>query len=80
MAAEKAEKFENVLKKLEDVVQRLEGGELGLDESLKAFEDGVKYAAFCMKKLDEAESHVEILLRQKNGVFAKKEFQPEEDL
>ena len=38
------EKFESALKKLEEVVRRLEGGELSLDESLKAFEEGVKLA------------------------------------
>jgi exodeoxyribonuclease VII small subunit len=74
-----AEKFETVLKKLEDVVRRLEGGELSLDESLKAFEEGVRYAGFCAKKLDEAESRVEVLLRQKDGTFVKKEFRQEED-
>jgi exodeoxyribonuclease VII small subunit len=72
------EKFETVLKKLEEVVHRLEGGELSLDDSLKAFEEGVKYASFCSKKLDEAESRVELLLKQKDGTFVKKEFHPEE--
>jgi exodeoxyribonuclease VII small subunit len=74
-----AEKFETVLKKLEDVVKKLESGELSLDESLKAFEEGVKYASFCSKKLDEAESRVEILLRRKDGAFEKREFRTEED-
>ena len=74
-----AEKFETVLKKLEDVVRRLEGGELSLDESLKAFEEGVRYANFCTRKLDEAESRVEVLLKQKDGSFVKKEFRPEEE-
>jgi exodeoxyribonuclease VII small subunit len=74
-----AEKFETALKKLEDVVKKLESGELSLDESLKAFEDGVKYASFCSKKLDEAESRVEILLRRKDGAFEKREFRIEEE-
>jgi exodeoxyribonuclease VII small subunit len=74
-----AEKFETVLKKLEEVVHRLEGGELSLDDSLKAFEEGVKYANFCARKLDEAESRVELLLKQKDGTFVKKEFRPEEE-
>ena len=73
------EKFETTLKKLEDVVRRLEGGELSLDESLKAFEEGVKYANFCTKKLDEAESRVEVLLKQKDGTFVKREFRPDEE-
>jgi len=53
------EKFETSLKKLEEIVKRLEGGSLSLEESLKAFEEGVKHAAFCSHKLDEAERRVE---------------------
>ena len=73
-----AEKFETALKKLEDVVRRLEGGDLSLEESLKAFEEGVKQAAFCARKLDEAEKKVELLLKEKDGSFYKEEFRPEE--
>jgi exodeoxyribonuclease VII small subunit len=72
------EKFETALKKLEDVVRRLEGGDLSLEESLKAFEEGVKQAAFCARKLDEAEKKVELLLKEKDGGFYKEEFRPEE--
>lgn len=68
------EKFEISLKKLEDVVARLEAGELSLEDSLKAFEEGVKHAAVCAKKLDEAERRVELLLKQKDGSFVKEAF------
>ena len=72
------EKFETSLKKLEEVVRRLEGGSLSLDDSLKAFEEGIKHAAFCSGKLDEAERKVEVLLKRKDGNFDKKPFEPEE--
>lgn len=72
------EKFETALKKLEDIVRRLEGGSLSLDDSLKAFEEGVKHAAFCTKKLDEAERKVEVLLKRKDGSFTREPFEPEE--
>ena len=72
------EKFETALKKLEDIVRRLEGGSLSLDDSLKAFEEGVKHAAFCAKKLDEAERKVEVLLKQKDGSFSRQPFEAEE--
>lgn len=72
------EKFETALKKLEDIVRRLEGGSLSLDDSLKAFEEGVKHASFCAKKLDEAERKVEVLLKRKDGAFSREPFQPEE--
>ncbi|HLO25084.1 MAG TPA: exodeoxyribonuclease VII small subunit [Geobacteraceae bacterium] len=73
------EKFETALKKLEEVVKKLEGGELSLDESLKAFEEGVKLAAFCSRKLDEAEKRVELLVRQKDGTFARDKFRLDDE-
>uniref|UniRef100_A0A831TZE3 Exodeoxyribonuclease 7 small subunit n=1 Tax=Geobacter metallireducens TaxID=28232 RepID=A0A831TZE3_GEOME len=73
------EKFETALKKLEEVVNRLESGDLSLDDSLKAFEEGVKMAAFCAKKLDEAEKKVEILLKKKDGSFVKEPFRLDND-
>jgi len=72
------EKFETALKKLEDIVRKLEGGSLSLDDSLKVFEEGVKHAAFCTKKLDEAERKVEVLLKRKDGSFSREPFEPEE--
>ena len=73
------EKFETALKKLEEVVKKLEGGELSLDDSLKAFEEGVKQAGFCSKKLNEAEKRVELLLKQKDGSFSREEFHLDDD-
>ncbi len=73
------EKFETALKKLEEVVRKLEGGELPLEESLKAFEEGVKQAAFCSKKLNEAEKRVELLLKQKDGSFVREGFRLDDE-
>jgi exodeoxyribonuclease VII small subunit len=58
------DKFEEALQKLEEIVRRMESGDLGLEESLKAFEEGIKLARFCSRKLDEAERRVEILLKE----------------
>lgn len=68
------EKFETSLKKLEEVVRKLEEGDLPLEDSLKAFEEGVKHASFCSRKLNEAEKRVELLLKQKDGNFIKEPF------
>lgn len=68
------EKFEVSLKKLEDAVNRLESGELSLDDSLKVFEDGVKHASICSRKLNEAQKKVELLLKRKDGSFYKEDF------
>jgi len=72
-----ADKFETSLKKLEDLVKRLESGDLSLDDALKAFEEGVKHAAICSAKLNEAEKKVELLLKQKDGSFRTEPFYPE---
>jgi len=72
------EKFETAIRRLEEVVKRLEGGELSLEDSLKAFEEGVKQAAFCAGKLNEAEKRVELLLKQKDGSFTREEFRPDD--
>jgi exodeoxyribonuclease VII small subunit len=73
------DKFEASLKKLEEIVTRLETGSLSLEDSLKAFEEGVKHSAFCSGRLDEAERRVEILLRQKDGSLKRQPFQSDED-
>ncbi len=73
------DKFEASLKKLEEIVTRLETGSLSLEDSLKAFEEGVKHSAFCSGRLDEAERRVEILLRQKDGSLKRQAFQSDED-
>lgn len=71
-----AEKFETSLKKLEEIVQRLEGGALTLEESLKAFEEGVRHAAFCAGRLDEAEQRVDVLLKRRDGSLERRPFEP----
>lgn len=58
--------FERSLAELEAIVDKLEHGELSLDESLKHFERGVQLTRACQSALKEAEQKVEILLR-KNG-------------
>lgn len=69
------DKFEASLKKLEEIVKRMETGSLPLEDSLKAFEEGVKLAAFCSSKLDDAERRVEILLKQKDGSLKREPFE-----
>jgi len=73
------QKFEQALQKLEAIVKRLEDGNLSLEESLKAFEEGMRLSRFCAKKLDEAEKKVEILLKDSGGRLVAKPFLPEEE-
>jgi exodeoxyribonuclease VII small subunit len=69
------DKFEASLKKLEEIVKRLETGSLSLEDSLKAFEEGVRHAAFCSDRLEDAERRVEILLKQKDGSLKREPFE-----
>jgi len=64
-------KFEQALKRLEEIVEELEKGNLSLDESLKRYEEGIKLSRFCTKKLEETERKVELLTKNKNGEFEK---------
>ncbi|MBI4633345.1 MAG: exodeoxyribonuclease VII small subunit [Deltaproteobacteria bacterium] len=65
------EKFEDALGKLEEILKRMEAGEMTLEESLKAFEEGIKLARFCAGKLDEAERRVDVLLKQEGELVAE---------
>jgi exodeoxyribonuclease VII small subunit len=71
-------KFEAALARLEEIVTELESGELGLEQSLKLFEEGVKLARICNARLEEAERKVEVLLKDKNGKVTAKPFEEEE--
>ena len=70
--------FEQALKELEDIVSRLEKGDLPLEEALKLFEEGVKLSRHCHKKLDEAQRKVEILLSEEGGQMTTTPFDPDE--
>ena len=77
--AKKKEKFEEALQKLETIVTQMEEGDLPLEETLKAFEEGVRLARFCASKLDEAERKVEKLMRDQAGKLQTATFSEEED-
>ena len=47
--------YESAMKQLEEIVLKLEGGNLSLNEAVKLFEKGAKLSAFCDKALKEAE-------------------------
>jgi exodeoxyribonuclease VII small subunit len=65
------DKFEESLGRLEEIVRKMEAGDMTLEESLKAFEEGIKLARLCAKKLDEAERRVDLLLKQEEGLVVK---------
>jgi len=66
--------FEDSLKRLETIVDKLEKGDLSLEDSLKLFEEGVGLSAVCKKELEEAEGKVEMLIKQRDGSFKTEPF------
>jgi exodeoxyribonuclease VII small subunit len=70
--------FEQSLKKLEAIVDKLEKGDLALEESLKLFEEGVGLSAACKRELDGAEGKVRMLIKQRDGSLKAEPF-PTED-
>jgi exodeoxyribonuclease VII small subunit len=75
---QKQQTFEDALKRLEEVLDSLEHGSLNLEESVKAFEEGVNLVRFCHGRLDEVERRVELLLKDEAGRFFTRPF-PEEE-
>lgn len=72
--------FEETLAKLEEVVAHLERGDsLTLDESLQAFEEGIRLTRICRKKLDSAELRVEQLVELDDDNLATSPFDTEEN-
>lgn len=59
--------FEKNLNALEAVVERLERGDLSLEDSVRLFEEGMKLSDVCKKELEEAEGKIQILVEQRSG-------------
>jgi exodeoxyribonuclease VII small subunit len=74
--------FEQSLAELEQLVQRLEGGELPLDEALRTFERGIELTRHCQTSLKAARQKVDILLRRSGQVevepFSAAEDEPDD--
>jgi len=59
--------FEKALARLEEIAERLEGGDLELEASLAAFEEGVLLTRRCAEQLREAERRIEVLTQEGDG-------------
>ena len=71
--------FEQSLKSLEEIVRKMEQGELTLEDSLEAFEEGVRLTRNCQTALQKAEQKVNILVKSSDGEFSPAEFNPTKD-
>ena len=76
----KPNEFEKAFQQLEKIVQRLEGEELPLDESLQLFEEGIRLSRFCHQRLEEVEKKIETILADAKGQPVTEPFDSDEML
>jgi len=70
--------FEKSMDDLREIVDKLQSGNLKLEESIKLFQEGTKLIAYSHKKLDEIQKKVKILIQEKNGELVTEDFDSEE--
>jgi len=63
--------FEELLRRLEEVLAQLEGGKLSLEDALARFEEGMRLRALCEKKLKGVELRMEKLVQENGGLRAR---------
>ncbi len=68
-----ADNFETKMEQLEEIVKKLENGNLNLDDSVKEFEKGITLSKECNKVLEEAEKKISILINT-NGEIKEEKF------
>ena len=68
MSKKNQEKFEDLLRRLQEISEQLESEEVGLEDSIALYEEGVKLSKLCHKKLEEAELKITNL---KKGLESK---------
>jgi exodeoxyribonuclease VII small subunit len=74
----RSNEFEKAFQHLEKIVQRLEGENLSLDESLTLFEEGIRLSRFCHQRLEEVEKKIELILADAKGQPVTEPFEEEE--
>ncbi|MDD5044891.1 MAG: exodeoxyribonuclease VII small subunit [Candidatus Omnitrophica bacterium] len=72
-------KFEEALKKLEKIVEDLEGGDLSLDEALKKYQEGIELSRVCSSRLENAKKKIDVLAKNKKGEYELKPLDEAED-
>ena len=74
MVEENGKTFEESLNELEKIATNLENGELGLEEAIKEFEQGMKLSKECTEKLDDAEKRINILVQGEDQTLQEENF------
>ena len=64
---EKKPSFEQALARLEEIVEKLEEGEIGLEESLAQYREGIRLHKYCAEKLAKVEQELMRVLKEEEG-------------
>ena len=72
-------KFEEAMKRLEDIVKNLESGDLALEDSIENFEEGMKLVSLCSKRLEEVEQKVNLLVKGNEDKVTLRPFDAEQE-
>jgi exodeoxyribonuclease VII small subunit len=70
--------FEEALKQLEKIVEKLEDTSTPLEEAIRLFEEGRKLSSYCQNRLTEIEKKVKVLIEDKKGEMRLEDFEPKE--
>lgn len=70
----KALTYEEAVKRLEEIVSKMEDPDTSLDTSLSLYKEGIELAKLCEEKLNDAEGEVAVLKKTSKGFFKKKSF------
>ncbi len=76
---EKQVTFEEALAELEDIAEKLERGQLTLEDSILAYEKGMTLKKICLERLKSAEGKIEFLARNSEGKIIKENAKKEKD-
>ncbi|TGK53535.1 exodeoxyribonuclease VII small subunit [Leptospira congkakensis] len=71
MVEKKSTSFEEALRELEDIAEKLERGTLSLEDSIKAYERGMELKKICSERLVDAEAKIEFLSKAPSGEIVK---------
>ena len=71
--------FEHSLKRLEEIVESLEGGTVPLEDALNLYEEGVKISKECLDKLTQAETRLKYLMKDIDGKYSLTDEQDDEE-
>ena len=68
--------FETLLARVETLVRELESGDIGIEDAMLRYEEGMRAVQACRKVLDDAERRIEILVRGEGSEWKTADFEP----